>query len=237
MNQAYSFKQKCERSELALRAFQRKMMCSKDVIPTNSRPVTNVTSKPKACDGGPIKQLSYSIQDQGTDVKPMYQCINCWVTFDSSKETQTHLSEDLCAIECGEKPLPDETDADDDIDNLQGENVSLMADGERSIHSQNDVINATATDPKFVCENCKASFAMQHSLNVHRNSKKCVEQTFECDICKRIYSTKRNIRRHIHRMHRVEKKRKLPKDANREKKYKCTQCPKGKPTTICRSNV
>lgn len=229
MNQAYSFKQKCERSELALRAFQRKMMYTENVTPTSSRPVTNVPSEPNACDGGPTKEWSYSIQDQSVEDKPTYQCISCSMTFDSSEEIQTHLTEDLCAIECEEKPLPDDSDADDDINDLQDENVSLVADEEATVHLINDIGKATPNKPKFVCENCNASFAMQHSLNMHRDSKKCVEQTFECDICKRVYSTKRNIRRHIYRMHRVEKKRKLPKNANQEKKYKCTQCPKGKP--------
>lgn len=239
MNQAYSFKQKCERSELALRAFQRKMMHTKDVNSTNNRSVTTVVSlnrpadiesKPVPFDGKPsFKQFSYSVQDQITDSsgKPIYQCANCWMTFDSNKEIETHLLGDLCVAEYSEKSLPDDVDVDYDTENLQDNNECQTTEKKEKPNVMCNVNEAMGSKPKFICENCNASFAMQHSLNVHRNSKKCLEQTFECDICKHVFSTKRNIRRHIHRMHLYEKIRKNAKDPAHEKKYKCSQCSKG----------
>lgn len=235
MNQAYSFKQKCERSELALRAFHRRMQRTETEAPTTSRPVMNVVSIESTAHIKlkPAKQLSYLIQDQITDgsSKPNYQCMNCWMTFDTSAEIETHLLEDICAIECPEKSPIDDIDADYDIDDSGDVHDSPVAIEENISQLKSDVdeeTNKPAWPPRYICENCKKSFLSQHALNTHTDSKKCYEQTFECDICKHTYATKRNIRRHIHRQHRVEKIRKNAKGtANQDKKYKCAQCPKG----------
>lgn len=240
MNQAYSFKQKCERSELALRAFQRKIRRAEDAIPTTSRPVANIVSiesiadiksRPANDDRIPAKQFSYLIQDQFADGsgKPTYQCMNCWITFDTVVDIETHVLDDFCTGTEAEKPLANDLNDDYDVDQSQDNNDSPMTDEEKVCSSANDVEEVTKSVPKLVCDNCNASFAMQHLLNVHRDSKKCVDQTLECDICKHVFTTKRNIRRHIHRMHRVERVRKNAKTANQEKKYKCTHCTKGIP--------
>lgn len=238
MNQAYSFKQKCERSELALRAFQRKVLLTEHAVPSTSRSVTNImcidgiadaASKTLTCDVKPAKQLSYLIQEQITDSsgKAIYQCMNCWMTFDASSEVEMHLLEDLCAAGLN-KALPDDMDADYDFDNLQDDNDSAAADEVTSLKlAPKDVDKAPACESRIVCEICGVSFATQHALNEHRKWKNCKYQSFECDICKNVYSTRRNIMRHIHRMHRVPRIRKAAKETSAEKKYKCAQCPKG----------
>lgn len=207
-------------------------------MPTTSRPVANIVSiesiadiKSRPVNDGkiPAKQFSYLIQDQFADGsgKSIYQCMNCWITFDTIEEIETHLLEDFCTGTEAEKPLANDVDDDYDVDHSRDNNDFPITDEEKNCNSANDVDEVVKSVPKFVCENCNASFTMQHLLNVHRDSKKCVDQTFECDICKHVFTTKRNIRRHIHRMHRVEKVRKNAKSANQEKKYKCTHCPKG----------
>lgn len=239
MNQAYSFKQKCERSELALRAFQRKVMYTENAVPSTSRSVTNIVcidaiadtqSKPITCDAKPPKQLSYLIQEQITDSsgKPIYQCMNCWMTFDASTEIEMHLLEDLCAAGPN-KALPDDMDADYDLDNPPDDDDSPFGANEATSFklSPKDVVKATACDSGIICENCDVSFGTQHALNEHQKWKNCIFQSFECDICKNVYSTRRNISRHIHRMHRMPRVRKNAKNTSEEKKFKCTQCPKG----------
>lgn len=213
-------------------------MRTENAVPSTSRSVTNIVcidgiadikSESFTCDAKPAKQLSYLIQEQITDSsgKTIYQCMNCWMTFDASTEIEMHLLEDLCAAGPN-KALPDDMDADYDLDNPQNDNDSATADEATSLKSApNDVDRATACESRIVCVICGVSFATQHALNEHQKWKNCKYHRFECDICKNVYSTRRNISRHIHRMHRVPRIRKAAKETSEEKKFKCTQCPKG----------
>lgn len=232
MNQAYSFKQKCERSEMALRAFRRKVLDSNDSTPTTSRPATNIVSIETASGRSKFaKQISYLIQDRiiDGDNKPTHQCVNCWATFDTSAEIERHLMDDICVSNSAEKSPSDDIDGDYDIDDTHDSPGAdeLSELNLTNLTNQNFIAVANQSESKFVCDNCKRPFTSQHSLRAHHKWRKCFEQTFECDICGGTYSTKRNIRRHIHRQHRVQKVRKNAKNTSHEKKYKCDECPKG----------
>lgn len=244
MSQAYSFKQKCERSELTLRAFQRKMTHTENVIAGHSRSVTNIVSINSIAtvtadiesnltvfDKKPANQLSYLVQDQINDdhTKPIYQCLNCWITFDSGAEIESHLLNDLCAAaKCSPRTKMPNDDTDDKcnatmndgIDDLQDNNYGVM------VLVEGTHVDAKASSSKFVCSHCNASFAVQRSLTKHCNAQKCLTETLQCDICHRVFTTKRNIRRHMHRMHRFKK---IRKNAAESEKHKCTECPKGFP--------
>lgn len=265
MNQAYSFKQKCERSELALRSFQGKSVRVDGSGTSNCRLMTNfvsvesdepIKSKSPHGHGKRIKKVSYLVQerfanddddddDDGEDIserKPVYQCINCPKKFESTTEIERHALEGNCTnckrdssnnfdFDDGSPDLRADSDDNDEDDDHDNDDHNPIDEEKLFSIPLNDVPAALVQPEKkslFVCENCNRSFIQAHQLNVHRDSKKCIDQIFECDICKHVFSTKRNIRRHIHRQHRIEKRRrKNAKDPNPQKKYKCELCPKG----------
>lgn len=84
---------------------------------------------------------------------------------------------------------------------------------------------------KFICSHCKANFSSRRSLRLHVNSQKCMQQTYECEICKKVFIKKRYLIRHLQRMHKMAEE--VSEDADNKpnlshrKKYNCNLCPKG----------
>lgn len=84
---------------------------------------------------------------------------------------------------------------------------------------------------KFICNHCKASFSSRRSLNLHENSRKCLQQSYECDICHKVFIKKRYLIRHLQRMHRMlneDAKKDECTSSSSKRKYKCHLCPKGR---------
>lgn len=94
-------------------------------------------------------------------------------------------------------------------------------------------------DTKFYCSRCNASFAKQLSLNIHFNSKKCMQESYECDICNRVFARKKYLLMHM-KLHSnrsstrvvvIDNDKKINKDRvklarSEEKRFECSDCPK-----------
>lgn len=84
---------------------------------------------------------------------------------------------------------------------------------------------------KFVCIHCKANFSSRRSLNLHVNSRKCMQQTYECELCDKVFIKKRYLIRHLQRMHKIAEEKIGGADnkpnLGHRRKYNCNLCPKG----------
>lgn len=114
---------------------------------------------------------------------------------------------------------------------------------EETVVYESDTSALESNDRKVYCSICNAEFATQKSLHIHFNSKKCMQASFECDICGRVFAKKRYLLKHMVTLHcgNEADKQKDGKDVLEcerleKKKYKCTICPKGESVSSERPN-
>lgn len=169
LNQAFAFKQKCERSERRLRSFlEQTESIDEHIVECSSKMVEYKTA---------VEELS-----------------------------EEYKSNDL--IENHSKK-----------DDLTTNQIKIK-DAITDFVAENTL--------KFICSHCKANFSSGRSLKLHVNSKKCMQQTYECDICKKLFIKKRYLIRHLQRMHKMANEPDNNKQkSNSRSRYGCNLCPKG----------
>lgn len=93
----------------------------------------------------------------------------------------------------------------------------------------------------FKCEKCNGTFATKKSLGIHVRYNKCVEKSYECHICKRVFISRRTLTLHMpthldkqfqcdrcdRQFTRKERLKMHLKDHSNDRKHQCPHCPKG----------
>lgn len=242
MNQAFAFKQKCERSEKTLRSYLQQNNIKHEETPIQIQAQVQTPT---------IRKIS-TIPKNETEKNPSKpiecppQVLEC-----QTDEVITHhgdISEFSDSVEVTETASHSEfmevENVQHYIDYIQSEEHVESTSKEETIHMEVHQRNSdTSTTEevvkdfiaentlKFICSYCKSSFSSRRSLTLHVNCRKCMQSSYECDICNKIFVKKRYLIRHLQRMHR------MMSDANEEcideskvdnnRKYKCDLCPKG----------
>lgn len=229
MNQAYSFKQKCERSEATLRSLL--VQIQSNVAECQQEKIDKNTSQCEASESSAAQTQNNKVQSifaqeqiytEISDVDHViYQCINCSHEFQTNDEFEQHL----CSTQEATQITVEQTVAS---------NCQLDEKKPKIILSFNSV-TSDGMNKKFICSHCKASFSGQRSLNLHVNSKKCLQQSYECDICHKVFVKKNYLIKHLRRMHHMNESsnsqmnEKMVQSSSKDKrKHKCHLCSKGK---------
>lgn len=93
----------------------------------------------------------------------------------------------------------------------------------------------------FKCDKCNGTFATKKSLGIHVRYNKCVEKSYECHICKRVFISRRTLTLHMpthldkrfqcdrcdRQFTRKERLKMHLKDHSNDRKHQCPHCPKG----------
>lgn len=239
MNQAFAFKQKCERSEKTLRSYlqQNNIKEEKTQIEIQAQVQTATIQKistvsKKEVEKSPLErfecppELSESHSDELIiHHGDMSECA------DSVEVTDTKFPGEFMEVE-NVQHFIDYIQSEEHVESLNDETIHM------EVHQRNSDTSTTEevvkdfiaeNTLKFICNYCKSSFSCRRSLTLHMNCRKCMQSSYECDICNKIFVKKRYLIRHLQRMHRmmndVECIDESKVDNNR--KYKCDLCPKG----------
>lgn len=211
MKLVFAFMQKCKRSEKALRA----LLLEKETESIDRDQIHRLTS---------VATVLTSKEETGSEE---YYSGQCSMNFGSSQADATPLRCD----EPGTTPkTSEEYLCDNKIEFAAIETVEEQKEPVSMSRSKaiGDFIAENTLN--FVCNLCKASFSSRRSLNLHVNSRKCIQQTFECDICQKVFIKKRYLIRHLQRMHQMLNEQAHKESCTSEdnkRKYKCHLCPKG----------
>lgn len=228
MNLAFAFKQKCARSEKTLRAYleqtceqQEKTAQSSNIITislnvSDAKVETNNSDQPSDVIEIPIDDMTVCHDD-------VCECSNC------KSEAETTLLNEY--VDNEEQSI--DYQYSDNIEYIQAEEQiesTLVKLDVKKTAVENMVKDFIAENTmKFICSHCKASFTSRRSLNLHVNGRKCMQLSYECDICHKIFVKKRYLVRHLQRMHRMSEADCADEaKMDNRKKYKCHSCPKGK---------
>lgn len=217
MNHAFAFVQKCERSERALRSLLSEPILALDSQmqrPSSETPIltskeeTDTESNSGRCSPNTQEYQAEVVASTDHNTNDFDGC----VTESKVEDYLYHNKIELAATEqIKSTPLKPKTIG------------SATADAIKDFIAENTL--------KFICSHCKASFSSRRSLSLHVNSRKCMQQSYECDICNKVFVKKRNLIRHLQRMHRMMNKDTPEEEPyplpNNKRKYKCHLCPKG----------
>lgn len=233
MNQAFAFKQKCERSEETLRQYLQQM----HIIPLQS-----IEQMVGAAESISIEEVEELEEDEVTydndDDEAMESEIVCPHKSEDSEATELEIHSEIyhCANDAKELQTNSEISRHPCSSTIEyitcvtiEDQTSLQSKKTPAEHLVKDFIAENTLN--FICSRCKASFSGKRSLNLHFNSGKCLEQSFECCVCHKIFIKKRYLLRHLQRMHEIQNKTVESADESKQKnvrKYKCDLCPKGK---------
>lgn len=231
MNQAFAFKQKCERSERTLRLYLHQINYETRQIAVQKPNVDPLQYHVDTGDGvvfesecSTIQQNECQIQD--SIIQPdIYHCTNCSSEFNTMLEIERHIC----------KP------ADENLvyNSVEDQTESSPQPLSEKTMTENVVMDFIAENTlNFICSRCKASFSSRRSLSLHFNSRKCLQHSYECDICSKIFIKKRYLIRHLQRMHKMsnelhtKKNTKNTQSKSNKRNFKCHLCPKGEDNTI-----
>lgn len=216
MNQAFAFKQKCERSEKTLRVYLEQATNTSDqskATQTNqifTIPLNKNYLHLEADEAGQSTQSHTSVVENSIDELD-----------GNGLETEYH------------QQIADYPSAEH-IENIQAEEQieSTLIDNDESRSTVAEVVEEFIAEStlKFFCNHCEATFCSSRSLNMHVNGRKCMQVSYECDVCHKKFVKKRYLIRHLQRMHRMMSETKCTNDSNVDgkRKYKCHLCSKGR---------
>lgn len=211
MNQAFTFKQKCERSEKTLRSILEHTESMKENV-KNQHSIESLSKLPEA-HLGEVPNLE------------IYQCIKCSEVFKMKSDIEHHSCDIQQQIEIITAEYIDSIQSDDQTETLLSNNES----NETKKIVEDFIAENTL---KYNCTYCKATFSSRRSLKLHANSRKCMEKSYECDICRKVFIKKRYLIRHLQRVHQMPSELRSNEGTDEAKmlikrKYKCDLCPKG----------
>lgn len=234
MNQAFAFKQKCERSERTLRTYLEQVKITEDETPKN--PCFFDENKVQVeieVEVDKIETESMSFPQQ------MVECqINDYDTYQKSNsfgETTSILQNENDNAYQYNKRQEIEVSTVTPVKYVKIKDQptkSLVIKSKSKNNAAQEAVEDFIAENtlKFVCNNCKASFSSRRSLKLHMNSRKCMQQSYECDTCHKIFIKKRYLIRHFHRMKKESNAsdRTVDGEIDSKRKYKCDLCPKGR---------
>lgn len=218
INQAFSFKQKCERSEAMLRSLLPEMISLK------------------------VKQKEENASEILGDVTNEFQ-----ITLDELAE-ETHLNEELeerdgtiqfiveqhCE-EVGmeltsEEICSTEENTTDNVVYTQLIQIyylnCLNFTKRNALFQINDVSKEISNKTQYYCDHCNAPFVHSKSLKLHLNSKKCFDENVQCEICSKVFVRKCYLLKHMNTEHNSKTEKKVETQHDEKKKYKCDICDK-----------
>lgn len=216
MNQAYAFKQKCERSETTLLSYIKQM--EHVSVPENTTKAEPGTWSGDEIEDNDMNERS-PLHDEAMAPESImseqiiYQCVNCSVEFESNEEIEQHN----CHVRPSNAIVFQHTEA-------------VLAVSFKKADTKDDDDELNGKMEKFTCNLCNGTFTSQRSLTLHTNSQKCLQRSFECDICQKVFSLKRYLVKHLHRMHQKTDEVKTESEGDEtdaRRKYKCDVCSKG----------
>lgn len=214
MNQAFAFKQKCERSERTLRLYLEQVKSEAHKIsPMHRDPIElehSIENVDKKNEDEQRKSASLSTRKKECEDLEI-ESNECHVVYQATDETINHRRVDEQTESQLKLPPANETTTENAVTDFIAENTL-----------------------NFICSHCKASFSSRRSLSLHFNSRKCLQRSYECDDCHKIFIKKRYLIRHLQRMHNMQNERSTAKSTAKSKskskdkrKFKCHLCPKG----------
>lgn len=212
INRAISFKQQSERSEHSLRSYFEQQ---------NAEPPEESTNEPSAAVAAaaittePPPQCPICGQSSFSSVDKLSEHI--------SAEHNAHLEaadDEISIYDVNEDDDGESTESGTGylIETFQEEHLSeyiasqlpaapTNSDETDAIEVAPSPIEVEATEPsplpppplppQFNCCKCGAGFAKEKSLNIHQKSNKCMEKSYECLRCKRVFIRKENLVRHM----------------------------------------
>lgn len=224
MNQAFAFKQKCERSERTLRLYleqvenetQNKSLNPRESIYFHS--TENNGEETTESQSPSLRENECQMDDLAIQ-SDIYHCSNCSMEFRNGLEIESHVCKSAVdKLNCSNSKDQTESPMQSTPEKSAAENIVMEFIAENTL--------------KFICSLCKASFSSRRSLSLHFNSRKCLQQSYECDICHKIFIKKRYLIRHLQRMHKMTNETHTVENTEESKtkskrKYKCHSCPKG----------
>lgn len=233
MNQAFAFKQKCERSERTLRLYLHQINYETRQVAVQKPNVNPLQYHVETGDGevfesecSTIQQNEYQIQDS-TLQPDIYHCTSCSSEFNTMLEIERHIC----------KPADENLVSNSVADQTESSPQTLS----EKTTTENVVMDFIAENTlNFICSRCNASFSSRRSLSLHFNSRKCLQHSYECDICSKIFIKKRYLIRHLQRMHKMsnelhtKKNTKNTQSESNKRNFKCHLCPKGENKTLFR---
>lgn len=233
MNQAFAFKQKCERSEKTLRSYLKQKETQSTTMTRNNDTVPLINEndvhqfekqKTKSIEFLPKvfeKTIDNKINEEVND------------SSDAIDESEINLPNNCMEVENIQQTIEYTTD-EQHMEYIQAEEHIETTTRDYNVEKStaNDVVKDFIAENllKFICDYCKATFSSRRSLTLHVNCRKCQQLSYECDICKKIFIKKRYLIRHLQRMHRMMNDTEFVNESNDEtnsRKYKCHSCPKG----------
>lgn len=232
MNHAFAFKQKCQRSERTLQTYLEQLKVT-----------ANETHKnPFIFDEYKIPvDIEMEVDKIHTEsLSYLRKMVECQTNDPDTSQKSDSLGEITLKVEnnknggCSQQQEI-EVSTEIPIKYIQiTENPKFLVIKSESKHNaaQEAVQDFIAENTlNFVCNNCKASFSSRRSLKLHMNSRKCMQQSYECDSCHKIFIKKRYLIRHFHRMKRETNPsdcRAVDTKIDNRRKYKCHLCAKGR---------
>lgn len=233
MNHAFAFKQKCERSEKTLRVYLEQAKATNDEIQIKVTQIKRiVTTSPNESDAKweaeenqiQSAECQSSVLGDQTDDGTLHhgnvcECTNCQTTLQNDCEQNEQQAMDY--------PHAEQIEYIQAEEQIESTLMKYEANGNGTEEAVKDFIAENTL--KFICSHCKASFSSRRSLKLHENGRKCMQLSYECDICHKIFIKKRYLIRHLQRMHRMtsESEPATVLKVDSKRKYKCHLCPKG----------
>lgn len=224
MNQAFAFKQKCERSERTLRLYleqvehdaQKKSSSPKESIYSHS--TENNVEETAESQSPSLRENEFQMDDLAIQ-SDIYHCSNCSMEFKNGLEIESHVCKS--------------TVKNSNCSNSKDQSESPMQSTPEKSAAENIVMDFIAENTlKFICSLCKASFSSQRAHSLHFNSQRCLQKSYECDICHKVFIKKRYLIKHLQRMHKMTNEAHTVENTEDSKskskrKYKCHSCLKG----------
>lgn len=232
MNQAFAFKQKCTRSETTLLSYLKQLEQNPTVDDIDAHKESQPISSMSWCGD---EMESHEIEFTETEKSPLhviqeeevvvdsvqsehivYQCVNCSNEFETNAAVEQHM----CTAH--------------KIESLQTEQIPMKSAIKTDSVGDHRVEHDELLDgkvQKFICNHCNGTFTSQRSLTLHVNSKRCLEKSYDCDICQKVFAQKRYLVKHLERMHKKDEETSqndVPGEDDSRKKYKCDVCSKSK---------
>lgn len=169
-----------------------------------------------------IDQKTQSIQIEVAETSVehtqiIFQCVDCTKEFDSNEEIEKHLLS--CVVE-GEEEAKDDLDVDQTMNEEDQTLSQLLVEEEK--------FEKTDQSGTFRCSHCSATFAKRLSLVFHRNSKRCLNGSVQCENCQRFFATPEKLKCHIQQQHDASGALQKTENVNENRKYKCETCEKCK---------
>lgn len=157
------------------------------------------------------------VDSSSLEIKDKYECEKCKMEFVRKKNFENHIL----------KYHNDQETADDEPLSKR-----LRLNLSRSKETDNSKIELEENPEAKKCKNCGALYLNEKSLRLHERRNACQQTSYECDVCKKIFTDQKLFTEHTttHPQQQEEeiitKSAEISQSNDPDRKYPCDLCPK-----------